>query len=97
MLPVFISIFYLKDYSNHKIIKYIDNLYIRIIITAITLIIICSNTNYYHPIQWHTLIALPLLLLYNEKPGCKKLKYFFYLFYPAHIAIIIAIKILMTI
>ena len=96
MLPVFISIFYLKDYSNHKIIKYVDNLYVKLIVAAITLVIICSNKNYYHPIQWHAFLALPLLLLYNEKPGCKKLKYFFYLFYPIHIAIIIAIKFLMT-
>lgn len=96
LLPVIVSMLYLKDYSNHKIIKYIDNLYVKLIVSAGILVLICSNTNYYHPIQWHALLALPLLLLYNEEVGCKKLKYFFYLFYPAHIAIIMAIKIFMT-
>lgn len=96
LLPVAVSIFYLKDYSNHKVIKYIDNLYVKLLITTIILIVVCFNTNYYHPLQWHCLLAIPLLLLYNEKPGCKKMKYFFYLFYPAHIATIIGIKILLT-
>lgn len=38
------------------------------------------------PFIWFSLLSLPLLLLYNEKSGSKRLKYGFYIFYPAHLA-----------
>ena len=38
--------------------------------------------------HWCALLALPLLLLYNGKRGKWRLKYLFYIFYPAHLAII---------
>lgn len=37
-----------------------------------------------HNIQWMMVFALPLILLYNGKRGYG-MKYFFYVFYPAHI------------
>ncbi|MFJ6264141.1 TraX family protein [Lysinibacillus xylanilyticus] len=37
--------------------------------------------------QWTMISAVPLILLYNSKRG-KGLKYFFYIFYPAHIIIL---------
>ena len=39
-------------------------------------------------IQWYALLALPLLLLYNETRGKAKLKYLFYIFYPVHLVAI---------
>ena len=38
------------------------------------------------------LFALPLLALYNGQRGKWKMKYFFYIFYPAHLAILHLIK-----
>ncbi len=38
--------------------------------------------------QWFALAALPLLACYNGKRGKRKLKYFFYIYYPAHLVII---------
>ena len=38
--------------------------------------------------QWYGLLAMPLLLLYNGQRGKAKLKYLFYIFYPAHLAAI---------
>ncbi len=39
-------------------------------------------------VQWCAFFALPLLLLYNGKRGKYKMKYFFYIFYPAHLVIL---------
>lgn len=39
-------------------------------------------------IQWLCLLALPILLLYTGKRGKARMKYFFYIFYPAHLLVI---------
>lgn len=40
------------------------------------------------PVQWYGLLAVPLLLLYNGRRGKWKMKWFFYWFYPVHLALI---------
>ena len=42
----------------------------------------------YVSVQNYAFLALPLLLLYNGKPGKHRMKYFFYIFYPAHLAVL---------
>ena len=42
--------------------------------------------------QWVCLMALPLLALYNGKRGKLKMKYFFYIYYPAHLVAIFLIS-----
>ena len=37
------------------------------------------------PYVWFSLLTVPLLCLYNGEGGSKKLKYLFYIFYPAHL------------
>lgn len=39
-------------------------------------------------IQWYSLLALPLLALYNGTRGKANLKYLFYIYYPAHLVVI---------
>ena len=39
-------------------------------------------------IQHYALLSLPLLLLYNGQRGKANLKYFFYIFYPVHLAVL---------
>lgn len=46
------------------------------------------------PLQWFSLLALPLLALYCGQRGKWKLKYLFYIFYPAHLVIIHLISLL---
>lgn len=38
--------------------------------------------------QWWSLLAVPLILLYNGRRGKWRMKWFFYLFYPAHLVVI---------
>lgn len=37
-------------------------------------------------IQLYAFLSIPLIALYNGKPGRYRMKYFFYLFYPLHLA-----------
>lgn len=39
----------------------------------------------YGGIQWYSLLALPLMMLYNGRRGRAKLKNLFYIYYPAHL------------
>lgn len=45
--------------------------------------------------QWLALAALPLLALYNGRRGKRKIGTFFYLYYPAHLAVIYGISLLL--
>lgn len=44
--------------------------------------------------SWISLLALPILWFYNGKRGSKKMQPIFYLFYPAHIAVLYGISLL---
>ena len=43
------------------------------------------------PVQWYALLSLPLLALYNGTRGRWKMKWFFYIYYPAHLAVLYVI------
>lgn len=48
----------------------------------------------YGGIQWFSLLSLPLLALYSGKRGKRKMKYLFYIYYPAHLVVIYCISLL---
>lgn len=43
-------------------------------------------------VQWFSLLALPLLILYSGTRGKHKMKYLFYIYYPAHLALLYLIS-----
>lgn len=49
-----------------------------------------------HSIQLYSLIAIGIIALYNGQQG-RKMKYFFYLFYPLHLAVLYLIYALITV
>lgn len=46
--------------------------------------------------QWYSLLSLPLIFCYNKKRGRLKLKYFFYVYYPLHLAVIYLVSKIMN-
>ena len=65
----------------------------RLVMFSAGLLALCIHSVDF-PIEWYALAALPLLFLYNGKPGRVRLKYFFYIFYPAHLVILYGISLL---
>ena len=57
----------------------------RLILCGLGLIPICFCLGGY---QWYSLLSLPILALYAGHRGKARLKYLFYLYYPAHMAVI---------
>ncbi len=45
-------------------------------------------------VQYYSLLAVPILSLYNGQYGSRKFKYWFYVFYPLHLVLIYGVKIL---
>ena len=46
-------------------------------------------------VQWFSLLTIPLIAIYNERRGKRKMKYFFYTYYPLHLAAIFVIKMIL--
>lgn len=57
----------------------------KLLLEAAGLVLIAGNVS---NIQTLALCALPILALYNGQRGTWKLKYFFYLYFPAHIVVL---------
>ncbi len=66
-----------------------DTRLMSLVCFSIALLPLCL---YYGGRQWWCYLSLPLLLLYSGKRGRHKQKLFFYLFYPAHLAILYGIS-----
>ena len=67
------------------VIYYSKNKLIKMLFTALILILL---SEIYFTYQLYSLLAIPLLLLYNGERGKYKLKYLFYIFYPLHLVLV---------
>ena len=91
MTPVFASLFDFRGIDAPERLKKLDCIPVRVISMAVGLALLAIQSV---PVQYFALIAIPLLLMYSEKRGKLKMKYFFYLFYPLHLVALEAIYIL---
>lgn len=75
MVPVFVSFAHVRKFPR----------WASVMMLGIGLVLLGSDLG---DIQYYGLLAVPLLLLYNGKRGKCNMKYFFYIFYPVHLAVL---------
>ena len=86
LLPVFASLFTLpKDKTPEKLV-FLNSQIIRLFSFTVGLVALCLVLAV--PIEWYSMLALIPIALYNGERGKLNLKYFFYIFYPAHLVIL---------
>ena len=85
MLPVFASIFDFRGIPAPTFLQKLDCLPARVFSLSLGLIFLAFS---FGGIEFYAFLAIPILLLYNGEKGKWKTKYFFYIFYPLHLALL---------
>lgn len=88
LTPVFASLLSTRGVSAPPALVKADSVPLRVICMAIPQLMFAYITG---GIQYYSLIALIPLLMYSGKRGLFNLKYFFYIFYPAHLVLLYGI------
>lgn len=81
MTPVFVSFAFVRSFPR----------WASVLLLGAGLVLLADQ---WGGVQWYALLSLPLLLLYSGKRGKANLKYFFYIFYPVHLAVLQGIAML---
>lgn len=94
LLPVFAGAFYLPENAPaHR--RKLDNKWLSLLCYTVGLCLLVIFDDYAE-VQVYCLLALPLLACYSGKRGKGNMKYFFYLFYPIHLALLEGIYMLVS-
>ncbi len=67
------------------------NKWLRLGLFAVGIVYVASAMGEYAQVQLWGLISVPIMALYNGERGKWRMKYFFYVFYPAHLVLLYGI------
>ena len=88
LLPVSVRLLDVRSYGGKGLLAELYHPATTLLLFTICLIVIAIPRG---SIQLFSLLALPLIALYNGRRGKLRLKYFFYCFYPLHLALLAGI------
>jgi len=85
MLPVFCSLLHPVRNVNSDVLERLDSIPVHTLMLTVGLVMLALDIG---GTQWYSLLVLPLMLMYSGKRGQLNTKYFFYVFYPLHLALL---------
>jgi hypothetical protein len=88
LIPVWASLPDYKEGEAPACFAKLSNRWVEFAFFSAGLLILCISRGMFKHIQIYSLLALPILALYNGQPGRKGFKYGFYIFYPAHLVVL---------
>lgn len=87
LVPVIVSLFDFTKLNVSDKLKRLDTFPVTLILFTLSLIPL-SVFGRMSDIQFYCFLSVPIVALYNGKPGNKNMKYIFYIFYPTHLVLI---------
>ena len=95
LIPVWAALPDYKEGEAPACFKALSNRSVKLLFFTVGLLCLCISRGLFENIQSYSLLALPILALYNGQPGRKGFKYGFYIFYPAHLVVLWGISFLL--
>ena len=87
MLAVFISIFQPAGREDKSILNKTDHIFVHAVMMTLGLWLL-SFSKGVMKVQIYSLLSVIVMLLYSGEKGKWNMKYFFYVFYPVHLALL---------
>ena len=91
LLPVFAGLVDFRGVRVPELVSKFDSYYVRLALFAVGVLRLSMH---YAGAQYLGLLSVVLLAFYSEKRGTARMKYFFYAFFPAHLALLYGVYML---
>ena len=92
LIPVFTALPDHKEGEAPPCFRPLSGLPQKLAFCTLGMLLLCLSRGLTTNIQSYCLLSIPLLALYNGRPGVRGLKYGFYAFYPLHLVVIFLLE-----